>query len=329
MSRINNFNLLRMVAAVAVLISHAYPLALGPGAREPLGDVLGMNLGTLGVLTFFAISGYFISQSFDRRGDLIEFVTARVLRIYPALIVVVLITVFVVGPLFTDLNLRSYFSDPRTILYIPRNLRLWPMQYDLPGVFSANGYQAINGSLWTLLYEVACYASVVIVGWLSILNRRMLAAAFVSYFVLYILAFSVLPAIGHEHLLRHNIHLLSFPFFLGMVLYHFRMSIPLRPFILVFLLGTAVASYGQPWFHEAFAMLAWCYRIFYLGFGQWRPLLVYNRLGDYSYGTYIYAWPTAQIIVALLKDCGPLLLISLSLPLTLLLAALSWHIVES
>jgi peptidoglycan/LPS O-acetylase OafA/YrhL len=47
-----------------------------------------------------------------------------------------------------------------------------------------------------------------------------------------------------------------------------------------------------------------------------------------SYGTYIYAWLTAQIIVTLCKDCGPLLLISLSLPLTLLLAALSWHIVE-
>jgi peptidoglycan/LPS O-acetylase OafA/YrhL len=327
MSRINNFNLLRMVAAVAVLISHAYPLALGPGTTEPLGGVLGIDLGTLSVLTFFAISGYFISQSFDRRGDLIEFLAARVLRIYPALIVVLLLTVFVIGPSFTDLSLGSYFSNPRTILYIPRNLRLWSMQYDLPGVFSANGYQATNGSLWTLLYEVACYASVVIVGWLSILNRRMLAAAFVAYFALYILAFPVLPATGQEHLLRHNIHLLSLPFFLGMALYHLRKTVPLRPFILVLLLAAAVASYNRPWFHEAF-VLAWCYGIFYLGFARWRPLLAYNRLGDYSYGTYIYAWPTAQIIVTLFKDCGPLFLISLSLPLTLLLAALSWHLVE-
>ena len=112
-----------------------------------------------------------------------------------------------------------------------------------------------------------------------------------------------------------------------MALYHLRKTVPLRPLILVFLLAAAVVSYNRPWFHEAF-VLVWCYGIFYLGFAQWRPLLAYNRLGDYSYGTYIYAWPTAQIIVALLKDCGPLLLISLSLPLTLLLAALSWHLVE-
>jgi peptidoglycan/LPS O-acetylase OafA/YrhL len=328
MTRNNNFNLLRIVAAIAVLISHAYPLALGPATIEPLENLLGLSLGTLAVLTFFAISGYFISQSFDRRSDLVEFASARVLRIYPALVVVLLLTVFVVGPFFTDLSLGSYFSNPQTILYIPRNLRLWSMQYDLPGVFSANRYQAINGSLWTLLYEVACYASAVIFGWLSsVLSRRMLAAAFVAYFALYALAFPVLPAIGHEHLLRHNIHLLSFPFFLGMALYHLRRMVPLRFSILTFLLGAAAASHNQPWFHEAF-VLAWCYGIFYLGFAQWKRFLTYNRVGDYSYGTYIYAWPIAQIVVASLKDCGPVLLISISLPLTLVLAALSWHLVE-
>src|SRR5262249_40258257 len=158
----DNFNLLRILAALAVLVSHAYPIALGPGTPEPLARVLGINLGEVAVLMFFAISGYFIFQSFYNKRSIFEFVFARILRIYPALLAALVLSVFVLGPLFTNLTLVAYFSDPQTLLYIPRNLRLWPMQYGLPGVFEDHGYPAVNGSLWTLAFEVACYALVVI-----------------------------------------------------------------------------------------------------------------------------------------------------------------------
>jgi hypothetical protein len=64
--RNNNFNLLRMLAAICVLISHSFRISLGAHSREPLEASLGMSLGTLAVVRFFAISGYFISQSFDK-----------------------------------------------------------------------------------------------------------------------------------------------------------------------------------------------------------------------------------------------------------------------
>lgn len=86
--RQNNFNLLRIIAALAVLVSHAYPIALGPGTPEPLAGVLGINLGEVAVLMFFAISGYFISRSFHNKRSILEFVVARILRIYPALLAV-------------------------------------------------------------------------------------------------------------------------------------------------------------------------------------------------------------------------------------------------
>ena len=79
--RDNNFNLLRILAAGAVLVSHAYPISLGPGTPEPLYHTLGMTLGTLAVLTFFAISGYFISRSFHSRSSVLDFVVARMLNL--------------------------------------------------------------------------------------------------------------------------------------------------------------------------------------------------------------------------------------------------------
>src|SRR4029077_12307996 len=115
------FNLCRMLAATAVLISHAYVLSLGPGTTEPLTNFLGMSLGELAVVTFFVISGFFVSQSFDRKRSFVDFWVARVLRIYPALMLVLLLTVFVLGPFFTTVSITSYCSDPVTLAYLPRN----------------------------------------------------------------------------------------------------------------------------------------------------------------------------------------------------------------
>jgi len=327
--RDNNFNLLRIFAASSVLISHAYPISIGPGTPEPLDYVLGMNLGTLAVLTFFAISGYFISQSFDRNRSILDFALARALRIYPGLLAVLMLTVFVLGSVFTKVGLASFFSDRETLLYIPRNLLLWPLQYELPGVFGDNAYpRAINGSLWTLAYEVACYAMVAVVGTFGLaLNHRRFASFLVVCAVCYIAAFPLLRS-NYDHLtILRNIHLLALPFVIGMALFQFRKQVPLR-FPIMLVLGAASAiSYGSPWFHELF-VLTWSYSVLYLGFLQYKPLLAYNRLGDYSYGTYIYGFPMEQVIAALYKGCSPLVLMTLSLPLTLLFAIFSWHCIE-
>jgi peptidoglycan/LPS O-acetylase OafA/YrhL len=327
--RDNNFNLLRILAAISVLVSHAYPIAIGQGTTEPLEDILGISLGTLAVLTFFAISGYFISQSFHNRRSVIEFAIARGLRIYPGLLVALLLTVFVLGPLFTKFELADFFSNRETILYIPHNLRLWPLQYELPGVFCENPIpKAINGSLWSLVYEVACYVVVAVVGTISLAsNRRRFAGFLIAYAAFYVAALPFLRShIDHVTILR-NVHLLLLPFVIGMSLFHFREQVPLRSIAVVVLIASSAASYGHPWFHELF-ILTWAYGIFYLGFLKFKPLFAYNRIGDYSYGTYIYAYPMEQAIASLFKGSTPVLIMTLSLPPTILLAVLSWHLIE-
>ena len=92
--------------------------------------------------------------------------------------------------------------------------------------------------------------------------------------------------------------------------------------------GAALLTYGSIWFAEVF-VICWCYLIFFLGYLPFAPLRAYNRVGDYSYGIYIYAFPCEQIGSALWNEISPVALIAISFPVTLALAVLSWHFVES
>jgi peptidoglycan/LPS O-acetylase OafA/YrhL len=326
-SRANNFNLIRMIAAVAVLVSHAYPLAQGPQAVEPLQRMLGMSLGGLAVYSFFVISGYFISQSVDRTPHVAEFAIARALRIYPGLFVVLTMSAFIIGPMFTNLGLREYFLQSNTFLYIPRNLSLAKLQYELPGVFDSNpNARVVNGSLWSLVYEVGCYC---MVGCVSLCGFTTNARRFTVFVLMYCSVYAGISVLGPDyHGSRIEIaHHLTWPFVIGMMGYWYRKYITFNIYLLVAISTIAFVSHGRPGFLETFT-LAWGYGLLYLGFFKFNPLLSYNRLGDYSYGMYIYAYPVEQIVAALYKGSTPLILAALAFVPTLGLAVLSWHLIE-
>ena len=54
----------------------------------------------------------------------------------------------------------------------------------------------------------------------------------------------------------------------------------------------------------------------------------FNRLGDYSYGLYVYAFPIQQVIASFMKGIQPQSLFGVSFFITLAFAVLSWHLVE-
>jgi len=100
----------------------------------------------------------------------LRFITARFFRIMPAFAFVLLISAFVIGPIVSSLPAKQYFQDSTVYRYITENL-LFHVYYNLPGVFVNNIYpNAVNGSLWTLAYEMSCY--VFLLGLFLIIRNR-------------------------------------------------------------------------------------------------------------------------------------------------------------
>src|SRR6185312_3238602 len=106
----NNFDALRLVAALSVVFSHAFLIAEGSEASEPFVRLTGNQcvLGLVGVFVFFIISGYLVTGSFLRHPEPGRFALKRGLRIFPGLAVNLLVCALVLGALVTTLPLGDY-----------------------------------------------------------------------------------------------------------------------------------------------------------------------------------------------------------------------------
>lgn len=144
-SRDNNINFLRFIAASLVIWFHMASLLAIP---EPY--IMGQGLGPIAVNIFFVLSGYLIAKSWTRSSSFGSYLIRPIARIFPGLAVVILLSVFVMGPIVTSLPLGDYFADAGTWKYLSL-IVLAPISNVLPGVFDANPLPyAVNGSLWTL-----------------------------------------------------------------------------------------------------------------------------------------------------------------------------------
>ena len=323
--RDNNFNLIRLLAAIAVLVSHAWPITGGSGTPEPLDHVMGHSLGSLAVYVFFALSGFFIAGSFARAATPFRFVLARGARLLPGLAVSLVFVVLFLGPLVTDRQLASYLGDPDTLGFIIRNLTLLHPQYTLGDIFRDNPYPAVEGSLWTLRYEALCYGGVLCAGMLRMMHHRWVA---MIAMILYALVWSI-PIFGDHtlHPMLEHLRILSLPFLTGTAFWVWRDRVRL---CLPILMGTAVSAYFLHATVLAFPALIFflTYAAFWLGYVPGGRMRQFNRLGDYSYGVYIYAFPLQGFVLWAIGPMTPVENILLALPLTVCCAVASWHLVE-
>lgn len=332
--RDNNFNLMRLIAAVMVLYGHSFALAVGSSSAEPWLQ-FGVTPGSVAVDIFFITSGFLVTGSLIERRELCSFVIARVLRIYPALIIVVALTVFVLGAYFTTLTLSGYFSDAETFKYWIRNSTLLRGSYGyLPDVFENNPYKkAVNGSLWTMPWEVRMYIVLLGVGivakfaqWRDWVWKAIVIAIFFTVSAVYLMTylFDSIVLIKDERVLR-----LFFMFFMGASYFALKEKIYIgHSAALAALFCTAIAIFfGKSVFLPIYTVLAG-YIVLYLALLPKGKVRNFNRFGDYSYGVYIYAFPIQQIIVSRIPGITGIELFFTAFPCVLFCSVLSWHYIE-
>lgn len=330
--RNNNFNLLRMLAAWAVLVSHSHFLTANKVEAEPLYEQLGMTLGTIAVHCFFVISGFLIARSLLQRKNLRSYALARILRVMPALIIMLLITVFGLGVLVTERPLGVYLLNAETWQFFVRNLVMVAgVAWNLPGVFESNPHPlTVNGSLWTIAHEVRFYTALALVWLVTGLAGSASRIRWLEVCVLVGLLVS-----GGQILLWHfdlvterQTARLGFMFISGAAYQLFSDRIHLdRRFFVLLLIALVVASQNSTAFLVCY-LIALPYLLFYLAYMPAGIIRRYNVLGDYSYGFYIYAFVVQQTIIWSFPAITLSALIVSSSIVTVVLAALSWHFIE-
>ncbi|MBV8794570.1 MAG: acyltransferase, partial [Hyphomicrobiales bacterium] len=157
--RDNNFTLLRFSAAMTVLFAHSVAVLGLPPEREFFFHRVGFSLGEMGLDMLFVTSGFLVTASLVGRQDLIAYLWARILRVYPGIWVMLVLTVFVLAPALTSLPRDAYYTSPLTWEYFRKCATLISgVRYSLPGVFENVPLKGeFNGSLWTMPVEVRMY----------------------------------------------------------------------------------------------------------------------------------------------------------------------------
>jgi peptidoglycan/LPS O-acetylase OafA/YrhL len=279
------------------------------------------------VFIFFVLSGYLVGQSWEHDPDARRFLARRALRIFPALVVLVFLTALVLGPALTTLPSGEYFRHPFFRQYFS-NAILLP-RYALPGVFEhARVANVVNGSLWSLPVEFTCYLGLLALGVAR--APRWLLGALALTGCAATLAWSldrsheiVFYGMILQDVVQHGTY-----FLIGVCVGRFR----LERFLTVTSLCVAVVAMiaVEPW-PLASRIVSWfAFPVVFLTFGRASSVAARGlaRLGDYSYGVYIYAFPVQQTVLYLWPSLPTIAYVLVSLGATFAFAAASWHLIE-
>lgn len=277
------------------------------------------TLGHIAVLIFFITSGFLITQSYIKNSNIIFYSLSRILRIFPGLIVVILLTSFVLGPLFTTES--GYFYDPRTYTYLT-NILLHPIENLLPGLFVNNTFAAeVNGSLWSLQYEFLFYIVIALLGTFKQLNKVTVGILFIASFLM-----SIIPN-AFETTITRVPYLFTY-FSAGMLLFLYKDKIFLNRNIGILSAIVMISCSLFGGLVIAFVFFG-SYLLLHLSFTRKIRLYNFSKHGDFSYGLYIYAFPIQQMVTHVFDGkMNPLLNFAISYPIALIFAYFSWNFVE-
>lgn len=327
--RNNSLNLIRLVLALLVLVSHTFPIA-GWGDGPMYADE---NLGGWAVIGFFVLSGYLIMGS-RVRTDAGTYLMHRVARIFPAFLVCLVVTALAFAPIgYWRLNgtLSGFFTTANTPAnYVFANSFLRMSDYSVAGTPGAVPYPgAWNGSLWSLYFEFLCYIVVGLLAFVPLVRRsaRGIAVAFAVSVVAQIRVGDVVALFGGNGEIPLLAKLL--PYFLGGALLYMlkdriRFSAPFA--LLAAGVSFATISFVPSWGGQLVAPLV-AYALLWVSLVLPAPRLILRN--DVSYGAYIYAFPVQQLVVIFGgHTLGLVPYVLICTAVTAVLATASWIAVE-
>lgn len=327
----NNLDLIRLLFATFVIYGHSFALNPSPQmGSDIIFNLTGWYAGNIAIKGFFLISGFLVTSSISYHRSAVTYVISRVCRIWPALLMTILVTALVLGPLVTKLSLGEYLLDDGVWNYIWKTATFqnWGGQalgdFDLPGVFNNNAYpNNVNAPLWSINAEVFAYFIVLF---------AFLTGSIKRYPAIIILGLIVVDSLLPEKFLFYWLPQTS-PDFSAL------------PFCFAF--GSVMSIFKKHITFNVYSILAILMLKYFLGGSLITPLLNYTMLFfliflcassqfarklalpyDISYGVFLYGWPIQQTIAYLFPDWAHMQSLSVSLVLSFIAGYFSCILVE-
>lgn len=322
----NGIGFMRLFFALFVIVQHGFALN---NNIDPLSRLGLSSFGSFGVNGFFILSGYLITASWLNSKSYISFSWRRILRVFPAFVVCLFFTGFIISPLMTIINNGNidivFFKQQ--LSYIYKNLLLIIYQPDITNLTINHHEHSLNGSLWTLSWEFGFYILLAIAGTLGLLSKRkkILFIAIILYIISYWMS-DCKCTIFFKYYTSQRVTILPFMFGLGVLAYLFKHKIPNNTLLFIIcIIGWALDlkyNHVMP-----------IYPFFFLYMMLWLmvnlPIKSFEKHGDYSYGIYIYHYPIIQLILLIYNfNVNPWILSLIAIVPTGILAYLSWHYIE-
>ncbi len=329
--RENNFDLLRLYAALQVLLMHTLHHLFLSSGYEVMGGVLMFKSFisyTPGVSIFFLISGFLIAMSYEKNSNLKEYAKNRILRIYPALYINILISAGILYYFgFIEFNLEFF-------RWLVAQMSI--IQFYNTEMFREFGVGVINGSLWTISVELTFYIALPVMYFLYKKSRWIVGVILLVSFALWVYDTTSNRDIFYNKFLHVSIFPYLYLFLIGIGFYKFYDNLKIlieKKFFLWFLLFT-IFNIAVNYFNITtnnivyiFKWVIFSFMVFSFAFsfkGFSKKLLNGN---DFTYGIYIYHMLIINILVHL-KMVGEIKYFIYVFLGSIFLGVLSWYMVE-
>ncbi len=329
--RQNNYDFLRVFAALCITFTHSFNL-LKLNEQEFLMRLTNQNVdfSFIGLTIFFSISGYLIAKSADTSISFKNYLWKRFLRIQPLLIVVCMLSVFVLGPIFTTDSIANYFSNISSYTYFRNIMPLFGIQFTLPNVFTNNiAEPGINGSMWTLIVEERLY---VFIG-LIFLSKQLFKKLFILLIALFNLIYIIHIGFYDKHLFDYlnggNVYY-ALIFINASLFYFLKIDFTKYSKSIMFYVLVLACLYLSSFYIIKDSIQILLIPLLVIAFANIKGFTnKAGKYGDFTYGIYIFSFPVQQILISeKLINNNPLLLFLFTLIIVLPMAYLSWHLLE-